>query len=188
MTTTIAVDIDGVIYDIIGAMTDRFLDKTHLNYRPKNWDCWHEFGITKDEFFRLYSIVWQDAGANMSYAQDYTNPQAKDFLYDLQDLGYRVSLITKRHNKDVIHTVKYLDMMNFDYDQLVIITDNKGKEDEHFKVIIDDGPQNMPVYIDQIGFLFDQEWNKNYREDLFNVIRIKELKEAIPHIQWFLAQ
>lgn len=184
MTTTIAVDIDGVIYDIIKAMTDRFLDKTHLNYRPKNWKCWYEFGITEQEFFKFYSIVWQDAGANRNYAEEYTNPQAKDFLYKLQDLGYRVSLISKRHNKDVINTVKYLDMMNLDYDQLVIITDHEGKQEERFKIIIDDGPQNMPIYLDQLGILFNQEWNKDHKDD--RSLRINELNEAIPLIQEFL--
>jgi hypothetical protein len=180
---TIAIDIDGVIYDIIAHITNECLTETFRGYRPSNWSCWEEFGITKNDFFRYYSECWKNAGNHTGVAFEYTHPHARDLFNILHDEGYRISIITKRTSKDIVNTIKYLENFHLHYDTFTIITDTEHKTNEYFDAIIDDYPFNLAP--NKLGILVNQEWNKNY-ELKSGQYRINNLLEAIPLIQKFL--
>lgn len=185
--TTIAIDIDGVIYDIIGHITDEYLPPKFKGYRPKNWNCWEELEITKEEFFRLYSKAWNRARLDLIIAGKYTNNFAPKLFETLYKDGYRISVITKRSKNDIVNTVEYLNEFRFHYDTFTTITDSEDKLSERFNVIIDDNPENLPYekpddwYNIKQGILISQEWNKDYKLKP-GQFRINNLEEAIPLI------
>lgn len=166
MTTrpTVAIDIDGVVYDIIAHMTDKFLSDTHTGYRPKTWECWNEFYITRDMFFDYYSQCWEDAAEWKSVRYKYTDPNAKSMFDKLRKAGYRVTIITKRAQDNIHDTVNYLNDMCFNFDQFVVISDTQDKSKENYDLIIDDYGGNMPpIESGKLGILINQEWNKTFK-------------------------
>lgn len=179
---TIAIDIDGVIYDIIAHITDEYLPPKFRGYRPENWNCWEEFGITKEEFFKLYSKAWEKISYDFIFAAKYTDPYAHKLFDTIHKDGYRISIITKRGKHNIINTLEYLHEFKFHYDTFTTITDSQDKTLEHFDVIIDDNPENMPIYGYQLGLLINQRWNENYECNNENIFRINNLEEAIPLI------
>lgn len=189
MTTTIAIDIDGVIYDIIDHIVDLELSTHYKGYRPSSWECWNEFKITKSEFFQFYTKCWEIAGKYPDKVLAYTHQHAKKLFDTLHKDGYRIAIITKRSRKDVHNTLNYLESMKLHYDTFTVITDTQHKTSEYFDVIIDDYPYNLPVYNnlngpERLGILVDQQWNKDYKLKTGQV-RIYNLLDAIPLIHSF---
>lgn len=156
---TVAVDIDGVIYDVIGHMIDKF--KPHLGQlRPSAWDCWPELETTKKEFFEMYAECWKEAAENPKIGSKYTDKYSYELFNWLQKQEYiRISILTKRGKNTIADTIKYIHEQDFHYDTLTIITDEQDKRKESFDVIIEDNPKNFPS--DKLGILITQEWNKN---------------------------
>lgn len=183
MTTTVAIDLDGVIYDIIGHITDKFLKHSHKGYRPSDWNCWLEFGISKEQFFHYYDCCWIDAQIDR-VRKKYTDPNAKKLFDSIKEMECRINVITKRARHNIHDTVEYLNDMKFHYDQLTIINDTADKLKENFDIIIEDNPVNLPQNPPQMGILVDQAWNKNFKL-LPNHVRIQNLLEAVPVIQKF---
>jgi FMN phosphatase YigB (HAD superfamily) len=185
MTTrpTIAIDIDGVIYDIIAHITDKFLYDTYKGYRPNSWECWNEFGITRDMFFDYYSQCWEEAAISTNTRLEYTDPYANYLFSRLRKLGYRITVITKRANHDIYNTLEYLNRIGVNFDQFVVISDTQDKSKENYNLIIDDYGGNMPsIDSGKLGILVNQSWNKEF-EISTNHIRIDDLPSAIPLIQ-----
>lgn len=158
---TVAVDIDGVIYDIIQHIIDKF--RPHLTSKPNSWDCWDELETTKGEFFKMYSECWIEAACKQSIADKYTDPAAKKLFRALQrNKKVRTSIITKRSKSDIIHTLHYLRMQDFHFDTFTVITDAQDKLKENFDMIIEDNPKNLPDSVNRIGVLLTQPWNKDF--------------------------
>ncbi len=179
MTTTIAIDIDGVIYDIISHITDRYLPPKFKGYRPSSWNCWKEFEITKEQFFKYYSKAWHEASHDIYVATKYTYILANKLFETLHKDGYRISVITKRSKYDIINTITYLNDFGFHYDSFVTITDSVDKTWENFDVIIDDNPENLPKgQTAQLGLLVNQQWNKDYKLNKLEH-RLNSLEDAI---------
>ena len=188
MTTTIAIDIDGVIYDIIEHIIARNLPGTFAGYRPNSWNCWEEFGITKEQFFKYYSHCWE-LTKHYYEALTYTHEHAKKLFDTLHKEGYRISIITKRGKRDIMNTLNYLESMKLHYDTFTVITDTQHKTNEYFDIIIDDYPYNLPAYNnlkgpERLGILVNQSWNKDYKLKTGQV-RIYNLLDAIPLIHSF---
>ena len=181
-STTVAIDLDGVIYDIIAHITDEYLPPNYKGYRPENWNCWEEFGITKEQFFKYYTKAWNKVGYDIFTALKYTYVLAHHLFNTLHQDGYRISVITKRNKNTIMDTVEYLNSLEFHYDTFTVITDSQDKTLEHFDVIIDDNPENMPIYGYQLGLLVNQRWNENYKCNNENIFRINNLEEAIIRI------
>ena len=174
---TVAVDLDGVIYDVISHIVDTKLPECKAGLRPSKWSCWEEMGITKEKFFSYYSECWEEAGSNLLTAIKYTDPYAKELFSTLHKEGYRINIITKRANKDIINTVKYLQKMKFHFDCFTVIHDEHDKLKENFDIIIEDNPVNLPQNHRQGGILVNQNWNKDY-ELKYLQVRIYHLKDA----------
>ena len=155
---TVAVDIDGVIYDIIGHIINKF--KPHLGrLRPCNWDCWTELETTKGGFFKMYSECWVEAATNPDIGSKYTDPYADNlFTFLRRNKHIRTSIITKRSKADIKYTIQYLENMDFHFDTFTVITDVQDKTKEHCDVIIEDNPKNMTP--NKICILVNQAWNK----------------------------
>lgn len=186
MTTTrptIAIDLDGVVYDIIDHITDKFLADTHTGYRPNSWECWFEFGITKEMFFDYYNQCWEEAAERKSIRYEYTDPHADYLFRRLRKLGYRITVITKRSQRNIRDTLDYLLEMDFNFDQFVVISDTQDKSKENYDLIIDDYGANMPTLESgRYGLLVNQAWNKSFVIGP-NHRRINSLRKAIPLIQ-----
>ena len=167
---TIAIDIDGVIYDVIGHIVDKF--KPHLGrLRPCSWDCWSELETSKKEFFEMYTACWRE------FNNKYTDPYSYELFRWLKNQDdIRISILTKRAKHNIIDTIKYLEDNDFHYDSFTVITDSYDKTHENFDIIIEDNPKNIPE--NKLGILVTQEWNK---AELGNFIRVDCLKE-IPYL------
>jgi 5'(3')-deoxyribonucleotidase len=183
---TVAVDIDGVIYDIIQHIIDKF--RPHLTCKPNNWDCWDELETNKGEFFKMYSECWIEAATNSDIANKYTDPSAKKLFRKLQrSKNLRTAIITKRSKADVIYTVQYLKQQDFHFDTFTVITDVKDKVSEHFDMIIEDNPKNLPDTFSKSGVLLTQPWNKYFDvKSKINCYRYDNLDSISYRLQYLL--
>lgn len=176
---TVAVDIDGVVYDIIAHIIDRF--RPHLaKLRPPEWDCWPALETNKGEFFKMYSLCWIEAAENKEIANKYTDPAAKKLFTALRrNKNVRTSIITKRSKADIPYTIRYLLEQDFHFDTFTVITDVQDKRKEHFDILIEDNPKNLPDNIFQRGILLTQAWNKNYEVNNINTFRYDNLSSIV---------
>lgn len=176
---TVAVDIDGVVYDIIGHIVDKF--RPHLDkLRPTKWDCWPDLETDKAGFFKMYSECWEETAKNPQVGCKYTDPYADNlFTYLQRNKELRTAIITKRSKKDIGNTIEWLNHQGFHYDTFTVITDIADKTNENFDVIIEDNPKNIPLKA-KMGILVTQEWNKDLG-DKGPFIRVNSL-QVIPDL------
>jgi hypothetical protein len=161
---TVAIDIDGVIYNIIDHIIDKFLPNLPKGYQPTKWECCDELGISKETFFNHYTFCWYEASYYPAIGIQYLNNDIFDLIDKLRCNGFRISIITKRPQRDMGNTIHFLKNYGIHYDSFTNIIDKQDKTKENFDVLIDDYYGNMPTNIhdNKRGLLLNKAWNKDY--------------------------
>ena len=172
----IALDVDGVLADIILVWLDNY-NRTHKKSVSKNdivrWDFWEELGLNKYTFYQELSNCWSRWKAVPPMEQGIANA-----VEMLRSVG-KVDIVTAREEATTEYVMQWLEHNYIKYDDYVTVPDGRDKANLGYDIFIDDSPHNV-IRIAAKGknaLLYDQPWNKSISDS--KIIRIKKLAEAV---------
>ncbi len=177
----IALDVDGVLADIIFVWLDEY-NKTHKKSVTKDdimqWDFWKELGYDKYMFYEDLSNCWSRWIEVPLMEQGIANSVEK-----LHSVGI-VDIVTARDTASTKYVKQWLAHNEIKYNDYVAVMRGRDKADLDYDVFIDDSPHNV-VRIASKGknaLLYDQPWNKSITDS--KIVRIKKLEEAVNVISY----
>jgi 5'(3')-deoxyribonucleotidase len=183
MKKRIAVDLDGVLVDIIPPLCLLYND-TYGNsqgFVPKtkkdvdNWDFWIDWRLTEEAFYYLVGQVWEN----------FESLPLVDYLClkYLRKLANRavVDIVTAERKNAEEKVKKFLERRNLIqgifYHNLHI--DKTKKLEMNYDIYVDDNPylaKDIKDYPNKFLILFDQPWNQEIKNSS-NVYRVKNWRE-----------
>lgn len=193
----IAVDVDGVILDLIGFFLKLHNEKKGTNVTINEWNRWDyhkELGFTDKEAYTLYHEIQEKYVMELPLI----DPNTPDYLKDMTQ-NFVVDIVTAR-NKDYVKILKeklrILGILpEVHYRKIVAVPDHPSfvKLEYPYDLYIDDNPnlaKKIKDYPHKILILYQQPWNvnipsfvtgidgcwaKNWQEVLQNVYRYSEI-------------
>lgn len=191
---TINVDIDGVLYDFVGAMK-RYVEARHYDGGrvlpvPTSWNLWEEWGIDADRFAYYlsqatrYKIIFR-------HGADY--PGAFTALQSLRKEGHHIRLVSHKVFKDSVTTIaaqtsclEWLKSRGLRYDSIAFVGASTDKALLTADVIVDDKPVEDWTQPGKRNILFTQPWNEKVQGTWFtrghdwkDVVQIIRLDAAV---------
>ncbi len=172
----IALDVDGVLADIISVWLEQY-NKSHKKSVTTEdivkWDFWKELGFDKYEFYEELSNCWSRWTEVPPLEQGIANAVEK-----LHSVG-TVHIVTARDAASTKYVKRWLEHNGIKYDDYVPVLRGRDKADLDYDIFIDDSPQNV-IGIASKGknvLLYDQPWNRSVNNQ--KIVRIKKLHEAV---------
>jgi len=178
----IAVDLDGVVWDIMGTFVEIYNEMYNENLKSTDVDKWNYF--PEDRWNEVYPLTLPRI---LEYPiLDFCIPSYLFFLNKVHD----VSILTKEQNK--VEVLKYkLETLSIDegreYNELIRVDTKDCKLDYGFDVFVDDNPtmiEKMRNYPKKLLLLYDRPVNRKDDVNFFsNIIRVVGWKEVFSHIR-----
>lgn len=173
----IGVDIDDVLWDLVGAWLQRHNEITDDNVKPsdiKSWDIaqYINKGNSNELFYILeQSDFWEGVkpidGSGLVLGQ-------------LMNDGYDIYIITATPYKSVEKKInRFLDLFPFIKSDQIIITKHKQMID--VDVLIDNYPENLRD-ASYAKILFDRPHNKSFNEGEIGAVRMSNWKDIYEYI------
>lgn len=178
MTLKIALDVDGVLADVI---------KSWLSYSNKirpaisksqisEWDFWRNHGINKFDFYSELSTCWRSwkdippTESNIASATE-----------QLSNLG-TVDIVTARDESTHNDVKNWLKLHKINFRNYVGVLEGIEKSRLDYDVFIDDSPLNAKSMLEEgkSVILYSQPWNLSFADD--KAARIYALRDAAPII------
>ena len=186
----INVDLDGVVFDFVGAFGDFCSHMLHRNLpRPTIWDFWTEWDISFEDWKDLFQ---EAVAAGLWVRRSALISGAREALQALSDLEYHIRIVTTR----LVHargfamaasdTVVWLETAQIPYRSLAIIGPGDSKAHYEAQVIIDDYLPNVADFISvpgRLGIVFDQPWNQDTTSLTKQVHRARGWSETLTQVQ-----
>jgi len=177
----IMLDLDGVIWDIMGVFVEIHNKIYNRNVKYEDIDGWWFF--PQDIFETVYPLT-------LPRIMDYpvTDHYIDTYIYSL-NISHDVSILTAELNsKEVLK--KKLDSIGIfekhHYDKIIKVDPNENKLDYEADVYIDDNPNmadKMHEYTDRFLLLYNQAWNQSFEDEKSdNVWRVYDWDEIIMSI------
>jgi len=178
----IAIDIDGVLLDIIISYIEIFNQKYNTEYKKKdvtNWDFYKEWNITEDEAFEIFYEIYEN-----TMSVPFIDEEAPKFMSKLHKLHelYILSARASQYRAQIIEKLNFHNIKkDSHYNDLILVYHKPYdlKIKEPFNVYVDDNP-NLAKAIqktqDKYLLLYNQPWNQNI-ENTNNIIRVFNWKE-----------
>ncbi len=178
----ISVDLDGVIWDIMGTFVNIYNEMYGENLKPEDIDKWYYF--PEDRWSTVYPLTLPRI---MEYP--ILNAYIPTYLFFLNKV-YDISILTKEQNE--IPILKYkLETLGIEkgreYNELIRLDIEDSKLNYPFDIYIDDNPtmiEKMKDYPKKLLLLYDQPVNK--KADILvpgNILRVKGWEEVISFIR-----
>ena len=186
----IAVDVDGVLLDIITPYTklyNQLYNAAHKKEDVKKWEFYLDWNLTEEEAFKIFYEIYNNA-----ISVSLTDKEAPKYLQLLnqeheidivsaRSFRFKMQLKDKLEQCDITKGIHYKDL---------ILVDPKPydlKFQLNYDVFIDDNPHLVDPVKERarsILLLFDQPWN---RDSVCNdkAIRVKDWKEVYSQIKIF---
>jgi hypothetical protein len=174
------VDIDNTLWHFCDALYDQ-LKKINKTFPAPdnwiNWDMWEGF-CSIDEFLGAVNAVHlnQHSDNHLPY------PEAKDFLINLKESGYHITIASHRSPDYRKQTKKWLEKHGLVYDELHLSFHKTELFDMSTDVVVDDSPHVLEKAVDKgvmaTGLLFP--WNRDYTDNGFRLF--SNLNEVLEHI------
>lgn len=177
----IAVDLDGVIWDIMGVFLELYNKKFGTNIKIEEVDEWYYF--PKENFETVYPET-------LKRIDEYPllDENINHYLFLLMG-KHEVKILTHERNTVDVMKKKLKDFNireGFEYLELIKQDTYTGdKLSEVFDIYIDDCPllaERMKDYPDRILLLYDQPWNRYYKSTT-NVFRVMDWKDVMGKIE-----
>lgn len=154
----IALDIDGVLADITVPWVNicNEIHNTHLAKEDvKTWNFWEVAGISRDEFFRIFSIAWREWKQVPPTESDLTTK-----VKDIQRHG-QVDIVTGRSKDTITYVKKWLIHHQIPYSDFINVRSGEEKILLDYDVFIDDAPINVvrAASLKKRVILYNQPWN-----------------------------
>jgi hypothetical protein len=174
------VDIDNTLWHFCDSL---YVELRKINKRfptPDRWTHWDlwEGNCTREEFFNAVNVIHlnQHSDNHLPY------PEAKDFLINLQENGYHITLASHRSPDYRKQTEKWLEKHCLVYDELHLSFHKTQLFDTSTDVVVDDSPHVLEKAVDKgvmaTGLLFP--WNQDYADNGFRLFN--NLNEILSHI------
>lgn len=177
----IAVDLDGVVWNIMGVFLELYNKKYNKNIKYEDVIQWYFFPQKR------FKAVYPDT---LKRIDEYPilDENINHYLFLLMG-KHEVKILTHEDNSVEILKKKLKDIgirEGFEYLELIKQdTYNGDKLSEEFDIYIDDCPllvDRMKDYPDRILLLYDQPWNW-YCENQDNVFRVMDWEEVMKMIE-----
>jgi len=179
----IAVDIDGVLLDIVMNFCDIFNKKHGTSYTKNditNWKFYNDWNISEEEAFEIFFEIYQNT-MSVPFIDD-TAPEFMEKLnkdHDVHILSartseYRAQIIEKLNFHNIKKGEQYIDLI------LVYHKPYASKQDYKFDVYVDDNPHladAIKKMKDRYLLLYDQPWNQDFTCEN-NIIRVHNWNEV----------
>ena len=162
----IAIDIDGVLLDIIIRYCEIYNERYGTNYQKKDitsWDFFKDWDITEETAFNIFYEIYADS-MKVPFI-DENAPEIMKTLNELYDTDivsarlpeYRSSIVETLDFHKIIEGIQYMELILLHHKPYDI------KLKQNYDVYVDDNP-NLVESIKNLGnrtlFLFDQPWNQ----------------------------
>ncbi|MFX0025649.1 MAG: hypothetical protein ACFE8M_04480 [Candidatus Hermodarchaeota archaeon] len=162
----IAVDIDGVLLDIMVTYCEIFNKKYKTNYQKKdvnNWEFFRDWKISEQEAYEIFFEIYED-----SMSVPFIDENAPNILEELNKI-HEVYIVTARQPKykiPIFNKLRFHNIRrNIQYQELILLKPKPYdiKLRENFDIYIDDNP-NLADPIKRLKgrtlLLYDQPWNQ----------------------------
>ncbi|MFX1495666.1 MAG: hypothetical protein ACFFBZ_15385 [Promethearchaeota archaeon] len=165
----IAVDIDGVLLDIMVTYCKIFNKKNKTNYQKKdvkNWEFFRDWKISEQEAYEIFYEIYEDStlvpfiDANAPSIMEKLNKIHEVFIVTARQPKYRIPILKKLISHNVRRNIQYQDLI------LLHPKPYDIKLRESFDIYIDDNPNLVdPIkrLKGRILLLYDQPWNQNVK-------------------------
>jgi uncharacterized HAD superfamily protein len=184
----IAIDIDGVLLDIIVTYCEIYNKRFGTNYQKNDiasWDFFKDWNISEEAAFNIFYEIYADS-MNVPFI-DENAPKIMKKLNELYDVDivsarlpeYRSSIVNKLKSHNIREGIQYVELILLHHKPYDI------KMKQNYDIYVDDNP-NLVEPIKKLEnrtlLLFNQPWNQNsvceknvYRvfnwEEVYNKIR-----------------
>jgi len=180
----IMVDLDGVVWDIMGVFVDIYNKLYKENVKYEDIDDWYYF--PQDRFETVYPLTLPRI---MEYPV--LDENIASYLFVLNKV-HDVNILTKEMNpvgtlEEKLRTLSIIKGRH--YNEIIRIEVSDKKVNYEADIYIDDYPgmaKDMEKFPKRVLLFYDQPWNKNYIEG-GNVIRVSDWQEIllfINKIEW----
>ena len=179
----IAVDIDGVLLDLVITFCEIFNERYNTHYRKEdvsNWEFFNDWNITEEEAFEIFFQIYEntmDVPFIDKDASEYMrklNINHDVYILSARTSQYKSQIIEKLNN----HNVK----LGVHYNELILVHHKPYDQKQNYKfdVYIDDNPHLAETIEKTKGrylLLYDQPWNQDF-VCKNNIIRVHNWKEV----------
>lgn len=179
----IAIDIDGVLLDLMASYCEIFNERYKTEYTKKdvkNWEFFRDWNITEEEAFEIFLELYEN-----SMSVPFIDNRASEYMKELnvfhdvyivsaREPQYRSQIIKKLNSHNVKKKVQYIDLILLRHKPYDL------KLSQLFDVYVDDNPNLVePIKNkrDRYLLLYDQPWNQNI-VCMDNVIRVFNWQEV----------
>ena len=183
----IAIDIDGVLLDIIVRYCEIYNKRYGTKYQKKditNWEFFKDWNITEEKTFNIFYEIYADS-MNVPFI-DENAPKIMKKLHELYDVDivsarlpeYRSSIVNKLNFHNVREGIQYTELILLHHKPYDI------KIKQKYDLYIDDNPnlvEPMKQLKNRILLLYDQPWNQDSVCDK-NVYRVYDWNEVYKKI------
>lgn len=172
---TIALDLDSVLADVMHIWIEEYNAVFKTTIKKQDISDWHIHNIlpiSKQKITDLFIVSWKKRWRDIPP----TSSDISDVINQLQNRGFRISIITKRERVTMPFVAHWLDYNQISFNDIVFILDDVSKNHYPFFLLVDDSPINAKEIVTPKQIIvFDQPWNKF----LTSYVRIKKLSEII---------
>jgi len=163
----IAIDIDGVLLDIIIVYCEIYNKRYGTNYQKKDitkWDFFKDWNITEEEAFNIFYEIYADS-MSVPFI-DENAPKIMKRLNERYDVDivsarlpeYRSSIVDKLNFHNIREGIQYTELILLHHKPYDI------KLKQNYDIYIDDNPnlvEPIKKLKDRTLLLFDQPWNQD---------------------------
>jgi uncharacterized HAD superfamily protein len=173
----IAIDIDGVLLDIIIPYIEFFNQRHNTEYKKTdvtNWDFYKDWNVDEDEAFGIFYEIYENT-MSVPFI-DETAPNIMKKLHKLHDL-YILSARASQYRSQIIEKLDFHNIKkDSHYIELILVYHKPYdlKINEPFDVYVDDNPnlaKSIQKTHDKYLLLYDQPWNQEI-ENVNNIFRV----------------
>ena len=183
----IAIDIDGVLLDIMVTYCEIFNNKYHTNYIKSdvaNWEFFREWNILEKEAFNIFFSIYND-----SMSVPFIDKDAPEIMKRLREC-HDVFIVTARSPEYEEPITKKLNFHNIrkgiHYEDLILLHHKPYdiKLGLDFDLYVDDNPnlvKPIKTMKNKMLLLYDQPWNRNLilAENVKRVFNWKDVEKEI---------
>lgn len=178
----IAVDIDGVILDMVIKVCEIFNERFNKNYTKddvKRWEFFKDWNVPEEEIFKIFYKAYEESmtlpliDENTLYILKKLNNQNNVDLVTARNIKYEIHLIDRLTSLDFKKGVHYINLIHVEskpYDAKIRLG---------YDILIDDNPnlvKSAKSFPDIRILLYDQPWNR-YVGEIKNVVRVYNWKQ-----------
>lgn len=175
MNLKIALDVDGVLADVIHAWLSYSNNTRQAISRQdiSEWDFWRKFNISKFDFYEELSRCWK-SWEKIPPTEDGISRASKE----IGNLG-SVDIVTAREDSTHKYVKNWLKMHDVTFENYVGVAEGIEKAKLDYDVFIDDSPINADSMIAEgkSVILYSQPWNATFSDN--RVRKINRLIDAV---------